>query len=74
MVADFAPERWFVTLWYVLAVVMVGLHLRHGIWSAFQTLGLRTARGDGPLRGLATAIAAVVTLGFVAVPLSITFG
>ncbi|MEU6039281.1 succinate dehydrogenase cytochrome b subunit [Actinomadura sp. NPDC047616] len=74
MVADFAPERWYITLWYVLAVVMVGLHLRHGIWSAFQTLGLRTARGDGALRGLATALAAVVTVGFVAVPLSITFG
>ncbi|GAA4066246.1 succinate dehydrogenase cytochrome b subunit [Actinomadura miaoliensis] len=74
MVADFAPERWYITLWYVLAVVMVGLHLRHGIWSAFQTLGLRTPRGDGALRGLATALAAVVTVGFVAVPLSITFG
>jgi succinate dehydrogenase / fumarate reductase, cytochrome b subunit len=77
-VADFAPERWFVTLWYVLAVVMVGLHLRHGIWSAFQTLGLRSGaggvRGDGPLRTLATTTAAVVTLGFVSVPLSITFG
>ncbi|GLW62219.1 succinate dehydrogenase [Actinomadura rubrobrunea] len=74
MVADFAPERWFITLWYVLAVVMVGLHLRHGIWSAFQTLGLRTARSDGALRGLATALAAVVTAGFLSVPLSITFG
>ncbi|GLZ09928.1 succinate dehydrogenase [Actinomadura sp. NBRC 104425] len=74
MVADFAPERWYITLWYVLAVIMVGLHLRHGIWSAFQTLGLRTSRGDGPLRALATAVAAVVTVGFLAVPLSITFG
>ncbi|MBX6765895.1 MAG: succinate dehydrogenase cytochrome b subunit [Actinomadura rubrobrunea] len=74
MVADFAPERWYITLWYVLAVVMVGLHLRHGIWSAFQTLGLRTARSDGALRGLANALAAVVTAGFVSVPLSITFG
>ncbi|GAA4133024.1 succinate dehydrogenase cytochrome b subunit [Actinomadura keratinilytica] len=74
MVADFAPERWYITIWYVLALIMVGLHLRHGIWSAFQTLGLRTPRGDGPLRALATAAAAVVTAGFLAVPLSITFG
>ncbi|MFC7732238.1 succinate dehydrogenase cytochrome b subunit [Actinomadura keratinilytica] len=47
MVADFAPERWYITIWYVLALIMVGLHLRHGIWSAFQTLGLRTPAATG---------------------------
>lgn len=74
MVADFDPSRWYVTLWYVVAVVLVGLHLHHGVWSAFQTLGLRTPRSERALRGLAATVAALVTLGFAAVPLSITFG
>ncbi|TYK49242.1 succinate dehydrogenase cytochrome b subunit [Actinomadura decatromicini] len=74
MVADFDPSRWYITVWYVLALVLVGLHLNHGIWSAFQTLGLRTPRSERALRGLAGTVAALVTLGFVSVPLSITFG
>ncbi|TDC67871.1 succinate dehydrogenase cytochrome b subunit [Actinomadura sp. GC306] len=74
MVADFDPSRWYITVWYVVAILFVGVHLRHGIWSAFQTLGLRTPRTERLLRGLAGATAAVVTLGFVAVPVSITFG
>ncbi|TDD33813.1 succinate dehydrogenase cytochrome b subunit [Actinomadura sp. KC06] len=74
MVADFDPARWYITVWYVLAVVLVGLHLHHGIWSAFQTLGLRTPRRERALRGLAASVAGLITLGFAAVPLSITFG
>ncbi|WP_344888705.1 succinate dehydrogenase cytochrome b subunit [Actinomadura meridiana] len=74
MVADFDPSRWYITVWYVVAIVLVGLHLRHGIWSAFQTLGLRTPRSERALRALAAGVAGVVTLGFASVPLSITFG
>ncbi|WP_030172760.1 succinate dehydrogenase cytochrome b subunit [Spirillospora albida] len=74
LVADFDPSRWYITVWYVVAVLLVGLHMNHGIWSAFQTLGLRTAGRDKVLRALAGGIAAVVTAGFVAVPVSITFG
>ncbi|MBB4773333.1 succinate dehydrogenase cytochrome b subunit [Actinomadura livida] len=74
MIADFDPSRWYITVWYVVAVLLVGAHLHHGIWSACQTLGLRTPRTERLLRGLSGTIAAVVTLGFVAVPVSITFG
>jgi succinate dehydrogenase / fumarate reductase cytochrome b subunit len=74
MVADFDPSRWYITVWYVIAVLLVGLHLNHGIWSAFQTLGLRSPRSHNALRALAATTAALITLGFVAIPVSITFG
>ncbi|MFC4911180.1 succinate dehydrogenase cytochrome b subunit [Actinomadura gamaensis] len=74
VIADFDASRWYITVWYVLAVLLVGLHLRHGIWSAFQSLGLRSPRNNGTLRALAAGIAAVVTIGFIAVPISVTFG
>ncbi|WP_433252577.1 succinate dehydrogenase cytochrome b subunit [Actinomadura nitritigenes] len=74
VIADFDGSRWYITVWYVLAVLLVGLHLNHGIWSAFQTLGLRSPRSNGTLRLLAGGVAAVVTLGFIAVPISVTFG
>lgn len=74
VIADFDGSRWYITIWYVLAVLLVGLHLNHGIWSAFQTLGLRSPRSNGTLRLLAGGVAGLVTLGFIAVPISVTFG
>ena len=74
VVADFAPSHWYVTAFYVLAVLMVGLHLRHGLWSAAQTLGWgRTARYRG-LRVFADAVAALLVLGFLSVPVMVTIG
>ena len=48
VVADFAPERWYVTLFYTLAIVAVGFHLRHGIFSAARTLGQQTPARRAP--------------------------
>lgn len=72
--ADFAPSRWYVTLFYVLAVVAVGLHVRHGLWSALQTLGVSNGRRRRPLQIVSTVCAVALTVGFLAVPIAVTFG
>ncbi len=59
---------------YTLAVVLVGMHLRHGIWSATQTLGQSNRRREVTVNYAATAIATVLTLGFLLVPFSVLFG
>ena len=74
VVKDFDASRWYITLFYVLAVVMVGLHLRHGLRSAFQTLGLTTEHSAGRYDVFAAALSALLVVGFLAVPLSVTFG
>lgn len=74
LVQGFDPSRWWVTVFYVVAVVMVGLHLRHGLWSAFQTLGLASGRSYRPLRGVAAVLSAVLVLGFLAVPVAVMIG
>ncbi|MQY29207.1 hypothetical protein NRB56_47970 [Nocardia sp. RB56] len=74
VVADFAPGRWYVTVFYVAAVVMVGLHLRHGIRSAFQTLGLASRRSYAAYDLLAAVVSIVLVAGFLAVPIAVTFG
>jgi succinate dehydrogenase / fumarate reductase cytochrome b subunit len=74
MVAGFDPSRWWVTLIYVVAVVMVGLHLRHGIWSAVQTLGWANRTRYKALKGTAALVSVVLVIGFLAPPLAITFG
>ncbi|KAB8191233.1 succinate dehydrogenase [Nonomuraea phyllanthi] len=74
MIAGFDPSRWWVTLIYLVAVVMVGLHLRHGLWSAFQTLGWANRTRNKALRLTAGLVSAVLVLGFLAPPLAVTFG
>jgi len=74
LVEGFAPSRWWVTLFYVFAVGMAGLHLRHGLWSAFQTLGLASSRGYRALKAAATGVSALLVIGFLAVPVAVTFG
>ena len=65
---------WPVTLFYVLAMLPLGLHLYHGFWSLFQTLGWNNRTYNQLLRFLAVAIAVVVTVGFIAGPLGVLFG
>ncbi len=74
MVAGFEPARWWVTLIYIAAVIMVGLHLRHGIWSVFQTVGWANRARYKALKASAALISAVLVLGFLAPPLAVTFG
>lgn len=65
---------WPATLFYIVAMLMLGLHLYHGFWSAFQTLGLNSYKTNMLLRGLAMLVSAGLTVGFVAVPFAVLFG
>jgi len=59
---------------YLVAMIALGLHLHHGLWSTFQTLGLNHPRLNGPRRVLATLLALAVAGGFISIPLAIAFG
>jgi succinate dehydrogenase / fumarate reductase cytochrome b subunit len=63
-----------IVLFYLLALASLGLHLFHGVWSMFQTLGLNSRRYDTFFRWLAIFTALVVPIGFATVPLSVLFG
>jgi succinate dehydrogenase / fumarate reductase cytochrome b subunit len=65
---------WYVSAFYIAAMVALGLHMYHGVWSTFQTLGLNSERSDGLYRGLATVSALAVVLGNVSVPLAVLAG
>lgn len=56
---------------YILALLALGFHLWHGVWSLFQTLGLRAQRHGSLGRYVATVFTIVVVGGFIAVPLTI---
>ena len=56
---------------YVLILSFLGLHLRHGLWSALQSLGLATKPGVFAASAVAGG---AIALGFIGLPLSIYFG
>ncbi len=64
---------WCVGL-YVLAQVLLGLHLYHGAWSLFQSLGINHRRYNETLRSAAAAVALAVVAGFLAVPTGVFLG
>jgi succinate dehydrogenase / fumarate reductase cytochrome b subunit len=74
VVADFAPGRWYVTLFYTLAILAIGFHLRHGIFSAVRTLGQQTARGERIARLTALVLSVVLVVGYLAVPFAVLTG
>jgi succinate dehydrogenase / fumarate reductase cytochrome b subunit len=61
----------WVTAIYVVAQLALSLHLYHGAWSLFQSLGLNHKRYNETLRSSAVAIAVATCVGFVAVPIAI---
>jgi succinate dehydrogenase / fumarate reductase cytochrome b subunit len=63
-----------VALVYLVAMACLGVHLWHGVWSLFQTLGASQARHGSVGRRVATIFTLVVIIGFAAVPLSIVTG
>jgi succinate dehydrogenase / fumarate reductase cytochrome b subunit len=63
-----------VVAFYAIAVILVGMHLRHGIWSATQTLGQSNRRREVTVNYAATAIATVLTLGFLLTPFAVLVG
>jgi succinate dehydrogenase / fumarate reductase cytochrome b subunit len=72
VVADF--QHWWINLIYIVAVVMVGLHINHGFWSASQTLGINRPARNTIIRATGTTLAVVITAGFVAVPIGVMTG
>ena len=59
---------------YVVTMCLIGVHLYHGLWSMFQTLGWNDERRDGVLRGLASSFCVALTVLFSSVPLAIYAG
>ena len=67
-------SRWPVTVLYVVASVLLGIHLYHGAWSMFQSLGINNPRFNKWRRWFAQGLAAVIVVGNVSMPIAAQFG
>jgi succinate dehydrogenase / fumarate reductase cytochrome b subunit len=72
IVASF--QQPLISVAYVLAMIMVGLHLNHAIASAVQTLGVQNRRIVPVIRAVGPLLGFLVALGFSSVPLAILAG
>lgn len=67
-------STWYGNAVYLVAVLALGLHVRHGFHSAAQTLGAGSRRRDRALKTTAGLLALVLTVGFASVPVAVMTG
>ena len=63
----------FYTFGYVATMLLLGYHLRHGFWSAFQSLGANHPRYSNIIYTIGILLAVVIAFGFLVVPLYVFF-
>ena len=59
---------------YIIAILLIAAHLKHGFLSLFKTLGFSMKHRDGILKYIATLFWAIIPLGFIIIILAIQFG
>jgi succinate dehydrogenase / fumarate reductase cytochrome b subunit len=72
VVANF--EQWPVSIIYIAANIAVAIHLFHGTWSVFQSLGLNNPRFNGVRRGFAAGVAVTVAVVNCSFPIMVLAG
>jgi succinate dehydrogenase / fumarate reductase cytochrome b subunit len=67
-------EQWPIAIVYIVANIALGVHIFHGAWAMFNSLGINNPRYNIWKRYFAGAFAAVITVGYVSMPLLIVTG
>jgi len=60
-------------VFYVAVMLFLGMHLRHGFWSAFQSLGALNPRLEKPIYAAGLGLALLLAAGFLLIPLWLYF-
>jgi len=65
---------WYASAIYIAAMLMLGLHLDHGVWSLCQTLGLQHPRYKRLVRLGARLFAILIVVGNISFPIAVLTG
>jgi succinate dehydrogenase / fumarate reductase cytochrome b subunit len=71
---DASLSRLPVAILYIVANIALGIHLFHGTWSLFQSMGWNNPRFNEWRRGLAAGVATIIVLGNVSFPIAVQAG
>jgi len=72
LVVEWFSKEWYVAF-YTAVMTLLLLHLRHGFWSAFQSLGLNHAKYNKFIFAVGIFVAITFSLGFLFIPIFIYF-
>ncbi len=65
---------WWVAAIYIIANLALGLHLYHGVWSMFSSVGLTSPKYEAARRSFASVFALMITIANVSFPLAVLAG
>jgi succinate dehydrogenase / fumarate reductase cytochrome b subunit len=71
---DASLSRLPMAIFYILANIALGIHLIHGTWSLFQSMGWSNPRFNSWRKGLATGLATIIVVGNVSIPIAVQAG
>lgn len=74
LVAGLFKESIFAGILYIVGAILLGLHLSHGFWSSFQTLGLNNKYWLRRWQVIGQIYAVIVAVGFTVIPLYFMLG
>jgi succinate dehydrogenase / fumarate reductase cytochrome b subunit len=63
-----------VAIAYIVSMILLGMHLNHGLWSMFQSIGVSNPRYSKGLRRFATVFSVLIVAGFIAIPIAVLAG
>ena len=67
-------DRPVVAIFYIVANIALGVHLFHGVWSLFQSLGWNNPRFNKWRKAIAVGFATVIVVGNVSFPVAVMAG
>lgn len=65
---------WYVSVIYLVAMVVLGCHMFHGVWSMFESAGINHPQYNHLIRGFATLVTVSVAIGFISIPVAVLIG
>jgi succinate dehydrogenase / fumarate reductase cytochrome b subunit len=65
---------WYVSLFYIVSMILLCLHLYHGVWSMFQSLGIAHPSYTPKLQLGAKAFAILIAAGNISIPIAVLAG
>ncbi len=67
-------DKWYISAIYIVANIALGIHIFHGAWAMFNSLGLNNPAYNKARRSFATGFAALITIGNISIPIAVLTG
>jgi succinate dehydrogenase / fumarate reductase cytochrome b subunit len=67
-------QNYWISGFYIVSMILLGMHLSHGIWSMFQSVGILSPAYAPLMKRTAQVLAIVITVGFISIPVAVLAG